>query len=271
MTDADLYVECPRHGKQLRLSTYIGDKGTTVVALACGCDVCAEPSIPIAPGDIVLYSSALYLVTDIVDELLTIANTDAAHIDVPVGDVKYIGPDKITGVALKRIPSTLQEDDYVEHQRDKLVGRIVELLGGSVRCIIYVANNGTSYECTWPVCDLRLLSPQETDDLCDCDSQPHLESCQLWREPKASKKRKKKKDEEGSWTLDPIHEPPHTVTPKHAITTADLIRDEVRYLESEQRNPVRPLRTSAPTVKQPEPKEEEKKILEPMPKRPSEW
>lgn len=236
--------------------------------------------VAISVGDAVTYEGVLYRVKQVVDDRINLRNKNhILSIAVDGFDkITRIGVDTLSSMYLDEMPEDLFIHDFVRNRRSGDVGCVVELLGVNVRVSVlkeFPNNCFTSMIYLWHVGHLTKLSVEDITLLCTCDEIRHRVNCQLFltnnRQDKLSNPARRyfsgveSKSNEFDYS--------DAVPQKHSISTADLIKDEVRSLEKEQhreQQQFRKLQTTAPT-KQNSNKEEIDDSVTSIPKRRGSW
>jgi hypothetical protein len=219
---------------------------------------------------------------------------------------------------LKTIPHDIKKGEFVINTRTSMVGCVSALLGGSVRCAVANPDGGAVKTYVWPVTSIRELSVGELLKQCTCSDAPHHPTCPLsagqsisivappsdmdmgasryFPGNRESRAKPKKRDSYSSYDTERIewgcvypddqprqrsqytYKEPAPKVDSYGISTADLIKDEVRSLEKQQAEEqadegrtIRPLRTSAPTA----PRQQEESSIDPadlqLKKRRGDW
>jgi hypothetical protein len=263
------FIDCPTHGPNQLVVDDRSSGGFSHQVLACDCVVEIECEVPIQAGDVVLFNSQLWRVDSVSPrsiggDFLTLINVNGeCHTYADVVD--YVGKDTLSGLKSKTCEFSV--GDLVWKSVIDQYGTVVEVISSdAVKCRVtfgdgvkyfvwntvdltlsYKASKATPVKKSYAVSDWKKQDygyKSEWDDACA--------SSTTWKQP----------------TAKPILPP----TKKTSISTADLIKEEVRSLEAEEKkSAVRHLRTNAPVLKEPEDKEPSTEASVKIPKRRGDW
>ena len=252
--------KCKEHGDQLVVAER-SMGATTHSTLACGCTVETVEQQDIAIGEIVFYKDQLYRVDDTVDDggllLRNVYREVLAKLELCV----LVGADTLTGMQVNQY---LEVGATVRHVTRRITGKVFSSApsnGWKIR-----TSDGQTY--VWDEQELEVLRPALTDRresryFPGIPSKPNKKKGHTRRPLEKYGRSTDRYMDYG----DPVSKPPKTKQKKSpAISTADLIKEEIDELEKDQDQPVRLVKK--PTSKKSTTSEEP---IGPVPKRSGSW